>query len=598
LRGVVRAGLQSIGASSEVIERLFSQIGDNPDILTQFRNDLRDGKLDAKNLVELLKSVQNIELNVSATLTVEELEDKVMGAFSDIDFAFATMTQQIELDFAMGTNLSGKNVVNDEMKSLLAGLKADPNLKLTGTDFINVTELDKIIRDAQDRISSLNFKIDDLEAGLKDIEEQEEEINKTFDDRLKALDKVAKLNESIARQQRAQLSVADALSQGDIAAAARAVQSARAEEAQASIEKQRESLDAAREIALDGIRNRAGQSRKDIESAIKELKDQIFEIEEKTLEPANRALEIANLQKQNAIDSLDYLGKNKLAWDAVKNGVEMAKIEAESYKQKIRDAIDLIEELKRAWASVVPPALNLGGSGGGGSGGSSSSSTGSGGSGGSASQGSSSGTSAASSQKPLIPTGGSLMGNITIAPTTAAEKSTKTPAQTKTLGTIAKATNVNTAVALSNRITPTGALRVTADTAAALIKNAAPKITSGGGGGAGPMRLASGGAVKYLRQGGMLPYKSNGGSIFKALGSDTVPAMLTPGEFVVSRPAVRGFGVDKLKAINSGTYNSDSVYNYSLNINVKSDASANEIANTVMTQIKRVDAMRMRGNRF
>ena len=115
-----------------------------------------------------------------------------------------------------------------------------------------------------------------------------------------------------------------------------------------------------------------------------------------------------------------------------------------------------------------------------------------------------------------------------------------------------------------------------------------------------PVQLARGGMVApaYLRAGGMLPYKSEGGSIFKPLGTDTVPAMLTPGEFVMSRYAVDNFGVDKMKAINSGTYSNDSVYNYSINVNVQTGANANDIARNVMTEIRRIDSQRIRGNKF
>ena len=41
---------------------------------------------------------------------------------------------------------------------------------------------------------------------------------------------------------------------------------------------------------------------------------------------------------------------------------------------------------------------------------------------------------------------------------------------------------------------------------------------------------------------------SGGGNV---QGTDTVPAMLTPGEFVVSRPAVRRIGLDNLLAMNA-----------------------------------------------
>ena len=54
--------------------------------------------------------------------------------------------------------------------------------------------------------------------------------------------------------------------------------------------------------------------------------------------------------------------------------------------------------------------------------------------------------------------------------------------------------------------------------------------------------LARGGAV----------YKAGGGSIFKPRGTDTVPAMLSPGEFVIRKSAVDSIGVDNLAAMNDG----------------------------------------------
>ena len=45
-------------------------------------------------------------------------------------------------------------------------------------------------------------------------------------------------------------------------------------------------------------------------------------------------------------------------------------------------------------------------------------------------------------------------------------------------------------------------------------------------------------------------YREKGGSIFKRKGTDVVPAMLTPGEYVQRRSAVRYFGVDFMREIN------------------------------------------------
>jgi TP901 family phage tail tape measure protein len=101
----------------------------------------------------------------------------------------------------------------------------------------------------------------------------------------------------------------------------------------------------------------------------------------------------------------------------------------------------------------------------------------------------------------------------------------------------------------------------------------------------------------FMSGGGKVPkYFAAGGF---ARGTDTIPAMLTPGEFVVRKFAVDKFGANNLKAINSGANPGGNMYNsYEVNVNVKSDANADQIAKAVLTQIKQVDAQRMRSNRF
>jgi hypothetical protein len=96
-------------------------------------------------------------------------------------------------------------------------------------------------------------------------------------------------------------------------------------------------------------------------------------------------------------------------------------------------------------------------------------------------------------------------------------------------------------------------------------------------------------------KGGMVPQYMSIGDL--AIGTDTVPAMLTPGEFVIKQSAVKDFGVDNLRAINSGTYGGNSVYNYSVNVSVSNaGANANDIAQTVIAQIKQIDSQRIRSN--
>ena len=115
-----------------------------------------------------------------------------------------------------------------------------------------------------------------------------------------------------------------------------------------------------------------------------------------------------------------------------------------------------------------------------------------------------------------------------------------------------------------------------------------PSDVGGGGGGRyGMQMLASGGMVNPMRfaMGGF------------ARGTDTVPAMLTPGEFIMSKYAVDAHGINTMKSINSGQPTGGAVYNntYALTVNARTDANPNDIAQAVMSTIRQVDDRRIRG---
>ena len=106
---------------------------------------------------------------------------------------------------------------------------------------------------------------------------------------------------------------------------------------------------------------------------------------------------------------------------------------------------------------------------------------------------------------------------------------------------------------------------------------------------------------KYYAMGGMV-YANKGLEIAAskyALGTDTIPAMLTPGEFVMQKSAVDSIGADRLTAMNNGTSMGESVYNYSITVNATGNGlDANDLARQVMEQIKRVDSQRIRSNNY
>jgi hypothetical protein len=135
-----------------------------------------------------------------------------------------------------------------------------------------------------------------------------------------------------------------------------------------------------------------------------------------------------------------------------------------------------------------------------------------------------------------------------------------------------------------------------------------------------PTQYANGGMV-YAAKGGMLLNGkmyggfANGGMVLKkfaeggySMGTDTVPAMLTPGEFVIKKSAVDRIGASTLAKINGyadgglvggvSAVSGDSVYNsntYEINVNVSSNSNPDQIANAVMTKIRQIDNGRVRG---
>lgn len=98
------------------------------------------------------------------------------------------------------------------------------------------------------------------QAALSLISNQEDDINKAYDSRLKSLEEIQKAQEAITEQQRDQLDLSEALTRGDVAAAAKAMQQMRANEAKRAQESQRLALEAAREKELSGV-TYGGQTR-------------------------------------------------------------------------------------------------------------------------------------------------------------------------------------------------------------------------------------------------------------------------------------------------------------------------------------------------
>ncbi len=647
---------------------------------------------DANQAIADAAKEESFTESVKSTFSFEEAKaiigDPILKALyqageqGSAQFAQRLAQQMGTLDFMQGIFDDG---FNKAMEAFDAEEKAiELNFQFKTKDDQNLIET------AEDQIAGIQYEIDDWEYGLKDIEEQEKKINESYDAKFKALDQIQKINDRIVQQQKSQLTIADALSQGDIAAAARAVQEARAQAASNALDDQKTAMEQAKENAIAGVRNKQGFTRIEIENKVKDLQDQILDIEEKTLEPARERVRLAEVEKREAIQNLTVLGKSKLEWEAIKNGIDLARVRSNEYKAAMQAALDIVGKILGYWNELnnktyttyhkiittfesgagsvtggdqTPSVVDTPKSGepddlpnksglklgaGPGSSGSTGGSTGS--------------VSAVSGTAPngringvALPSGvvpgvvlnhlndlGNIQNNIS---KNAADFEAKLQASkiADASGQVAAAHYMDL-YNLSKQVNDANANKVTelqkslqaaeknlqnqnpilSNAQKASVASAAKSSTTGSAHLA--QLLAAENAAKAAaakkeaeRQAAIKAGKAqqnsilssmgfnraNGGIIPKryawggnVLGTDVVPAMLTPGEFIMSRYAVDSFGVDNMKAINNGSYDGGSVYNYNLSVNVRSDANPDQIANTVMAKIRQVDSLRIRGNRI
>ena len=100
------------------------------------------------------------------------------------------------------------------------------------------------------------------------------------------------------------------------------------------------------------------------------------------------------------------------------------------------------------------------------------------------------------------------------------------------------------------------------------------------------------GGLVQLAQGGIvhpLNYLAAGGNPFVPSGTDTVPAMLTPGEFVINRQAASSLGINNLSQLNRGSLPQGSTENnFNINLSITNSGSLDEnfIRNRIVPTLK------------
>lgn len=148
-----------------------------------------------------------------------------------------------------------------------------------------IEELEKLNSINQKEIESLQRQdslrqrvSDQLSRDLDQMSKVENDIKSSYDSRVAALDEVAKINDHIISQQRDQLSISQALSSGDIYAATAAAASARQNQIKDSQENMKGAMQRGMENQIAGLTTSEGLTRKQVEEQISNIKEQSYQV--------------------------------------------------------------------------------------------------------------------------------------------------------------------------------------------------------------------------------------------------------------------------------------------------------------------------------
>jgi TP901 family phage tail tape measure protein len=619
--------LSGMGLSLEDINKI---LGD-PTLAQAFVDDLADGVINSQRVLSIINQIpQTKRIQIMFDMATPEGMMSRFDEASDKQTSYLDLqARQIERSFAAAEKSAETNVENaqaalEAVQSGIDGIQASVDdkqrqLELTITRPVEALNdaIAKIERDIElnlERpIAALQESSSDFARELDLMDRAAEEVNNRFDEQAESLDSIVELNADILAQDESRLAIASALSSGNAADVARAMRQARIDEQKRAREKAAKALEVARESELAKIQSVSGMTRAEIERRQLEISDKIYDLEEqREIKQASiqviqdkiyelelkrvpilasiRTLEdeifgITNGQLKNAEDilkaaqdevdvsakakaaALAVLDAQKLEWEMLRDQALEAQIQSDGYLTSLDDARKMVDRIKDAWVNVGRESATA-----------NSKITGNPSSSGGSTSGSGSGSGGNPPQGPPA----------TSAADNYAAKPPYNPGTGKYWSWTGAKWTVKTIPPKPSTALPAGQYW--------LFDSTSGKWEKKGKSIAGPVSgsISSGGARIAMATGGMVPkFLASGGF---ARGTDTVPAMLTPGEFVVRKYAVDSFGAENLKAVNNGTYSGESVYNYSINVNVKSDANPDDIARTVMTQIKRGESQRLRGN--
>jgi TP901 family phage tail tape measure protein len=337
---------------------------------------LASTKVGSAKWKELVNQIKLVRLE--ALETSEGLRDAFDGLQSQANEYYDILERQVERKYADGLRAAEK-----QAKELTRAI--DVLNRITEAYQEQVDDIQRSIEIQFDRpIEALNEESSDLANDLTLMDHAADKITKRYDEQAKALAQVAKVNQQIINQQKAQTNLADALASGDIGAAAGLMQDMRAAEADAAAQNQEDSLNAAKESEIASLRSASGMSRVEIEERqfeisqqiyqleeqreevlveVQKLEDAIYDIQENRIEPLENQLQInedivqaIEDQKDEEIEAIDA---QRRKWEDAELALDLAKVEAGEFNDALDMARQLTGDVVRDWRSLKDQTRRL-----------------------------------------------------------------------------------------------------------------------------------------------------------------------------------------------------------------------------------------------
>jgi hypothetical protein len=624
-----------------------SEVMNDPALAKHLIEDLKDGKVDAKEIADYLNSIEARKMiDIKVNYNAGKFSESAQPGMDLVDEMFSVQEEMLRTGADPRTsgmvdqmNANNKEIqdaeikakgfrrqielVNREIRDIEQGIEKNYTRPIEGlqeeiSDLERELEMNPLFGDrAMENINKENTRMSNDSALMAN---QAEKINEEYDKQAEALAKVAEINEDILNQQRSQLDLAGALSSGDISAAAKAAQDARAQAAQKFSGSLSQALEQSRANEIAGLRGaETGLTQKEIDQKqfensqklykmendparvailenirkkqdeiyrleelreaellkIQKKEDAILEIQKKQLEPLEDKIadltfanELIQAQIDQLVSEIEVLDRTKSEWDKIKAKIAANSLEGKNFDGVLGALLASTTAIDDKWQSILDKLAEYNGT----------------------PQG------VIDAQADVDGSAANAEFDSSVEALSAAEAEMWAAEDALNAaydtGQWAKFAELQRALAAAKAKVE----EATTAYDAASEKTLGPvgEGGTGGGGGAGGrfgmQMMSKGGMVKpnYFAMGGF------------AKGTDTVPAMLTPGEFIMSKYAVDTHGINTMKSLNGGQPVGGAVYNntYTLTVNAKTDANPNDIAQAVMSTIKRVDDRRIRGVSF